>query len=70
MKKALKYRALASLCRQQAAYRPEDSSKLLVQAERCEHLAEAEIASHFKQCNATSSSDLRTRTLTRPNDTR
>lgn len=52
MKNAAEYRALASLCRQQAAYRPDQSWKLLGQAERWEHLADVEIAAHFKECNA------------------
>jgi hypothetical protein len=62
MKNASHYRALASLCRQQAAYNPAHSWHLLGQAERWEHLAEQELASHFKECNATSASD--------PTDTR
>jgi hypothetical protein len=53
MKNASHYRALASLCRQQAAYRPDQSWQLLGQAERWEHLAEVEIAEHFTECNAT-----------------
>ncbi len=52
MKNASHYRALASLCRQSAAYNPDESWKLLGQAERWEHLAEQELASHFKECNA------------------
>jgi hypothetical protein len=51
MKNASRYRALASLCRQQAAYKPDQSWHLLGQAERWEHLAEAELADHFKECN-------------------
>lgn len=46
-----RYRALASLCRQQAAYRPLQSWDLLGQAERFEHLAEAELKTHFRACN-------------------
>src|ERR1700712_1945685 len=52
MKNAAQYRALASLCRQTAAYNPDKSWHLLGQAERWEHLAEAELASHFQECNA------------------
>jgi hypothetical protein len=52
MKNAARYRALASLCRQQAAYNPDKSWRLLGQAEQWEHLAEAELVSHFKECNA------------------
>jgi hypothetical protein len=59
MKNASHYRAVASLRRQQAAYRPDQSWQLLGQAERWEYLAEAEIADHFKECNAsTDSSDI------------
>jgi hypothetical protein len=49
-----RYRALASLCRQQAAYRPLQSWDLLGQAERFEHLAEAELKAHFDACNSSS----------------
>jgi hypothetical protein len=45
---ASRYRAVASLCRQQAAYRPDQSWQLLSQAERWEHLAEAELCKPFK----------------------
>jgi hypothetical protein len=51
MKNVAEYRALASLCRQTAAYNPDKSWHLLGQAERWEHLAEQELASHFKECN-------------------
>jgi hypothetical protein len=51
MKNAAQYRALASLARQTAAYNPDRSWQLLGQAERWEHLAEAELASHFKDSN-------------------
>jgi hypothetical protein len=52
MENVRRYRALASLCRQQAAYRPLQSWELLGQAERFEHLAEVELKSHFDACNA------------------
>ena len=55
MKNASQYRAMASLCRQQAAYNPEKSWQLLGQAERWEHLAEAAISDHFEECNDTGS---------------
>jgi hypothetical protein len=58
MKNILSYRAMASLCRQQAVFHPEDSWKWLGQAERWEHLVDAEIASHFEECNISGSSDL------------
>ena len=49
MKNASHYRALASLYRQQAAYNPAKKWHLLGQAERWEHLAAAELASHFEE---------------------
>ena len=52
MKNAAQYRALASLCRQTAAYHPDKSWQLLGQAERWEHLAEEALASQFQECNA------------------
>jgi hypothetical protein len=50
-------RAMASLCRQSAAYHPDRSWKLLAEAEYWEHLANAALLEHFKEC-ATSSNDL------------
>lgn len=58
MKKILSCRAMGSLCRQQAVFHPEDSWKWLGEAERWEHLAHAEIASHFRECNTSGSSNL------------
>jgi hypothetical protein len=46
-----RYRAIALLCRQQAVFHPDDSWKWLGRAERWEHLAENQIAIHFKECN-------------------
>jgi hypothetical protein len=46
------YRALASLCRQAAAYNVDKSWHLLGQAERWEHLAEQELASYLKEGKA------------------
>lgn len=57
MENVRRYRALASLCRQQAAYRPWQSWELLGQAERFEHLAEVELKSHFDACNAQRTDD-------------
>jgi hypothetical protein len=57
MEKVRRYRAMGSLCRQSAVLNPLNSWKLLGDAERWEHLAEAEIAFRFKECNTTSSSD-------------
>jgi hypothetical protein len=52
MKSASHYCLLASLCRQQAAYRPAQSWQLLSQAERWEHLAEAAFSDDFKDRNS------------------
>jgi hypothetical protein len=57
MENVRRYRALASLCRQQAAYRPWQSWDLLGQAEHFEHLAEVELKSHFDECNAKGADD-------------
>ncbi len=57
------YRAVALLCRQQAALRPEANWQWLAEAERYEHLADAEIAVYFKECNGVSNS---TPSLRRP----
>jgi hypothetical protein len=51
MKDIVRYRALGSLCRQHAAYNPNESWKLLAQAEHWEHLAQVEMAFHFEECN-------------------
>ena len=55
MYKVRRFRAMGSLCRQQAAYNPAQSWKLLAEAEYWEHLAEAELSSHFEECNPTES---------------
>jgi hypothetical protein len=55
MKNVTRYRALGSLCRQHAAYNPNQSWKLLAQAEHWEYLAEREASSHFEECNADNS---------------
>ena len=53
MKNVRSYRAMAMLCRQQAVFHPEKSWQYLGDAERWEHLAEAEISALFEQCNTT-----------------
>jgi hypothetical protein len=53
MNKVRRLRAMGSLCRQQAAYNPDQSWKLLAEAAYWEHLAEAEVSFHFKECNPT-----------------
>ena len=49
------YRAMATLYRQFAVFDPAHSWKYLIEAQKWEHLAEEEIASHFKECNTTES---------------
>jgi hypothetical protein len=49
------YRAMGSLLRQFAVFDPVHGSKYLIDAQRWEHLAEAEITSHFEECNTTGS---------------
>ena len=52
MKELVHCRAMESLYRQGAALHPEDSWKLLAEAEKWHHRALDEIASHFEECNA------------------
>ncbi len=52
MKSVQRYRAMASICRQRAVFDPQHSWKHLGDAERWEHLAHAEIADRFEECNA------------------
>ena len=49
-------RAMGSLFRQFAVFDPVHSWKYLIEAQKWERLAEAEIASHFKECNNTAES--------------
>ena len=49
-----RYRAIASLYRQTAAFRPLQSWSLLGQAERWEHLALAELEAYFIACKGPS----------------
>jgi len=51
MKELVHCRAMESLYRQGAALHPEDSWKLLAEAEKWHHRALDQIASHFEECN-------------------
>ena len=53
MKELVHCRAMESLYRQGAALHPEDSWKLLAEAEKWHHKALDQIASHFEECNGT-----------------
>jgi hypothetical protein len=69
-KNVSRYRALGSLCRQQAAYNPAQSWQLLARAEHWEHLAVVEMASHFEECNTNHASDqAKIRSVSDANDT-
>ena len=58
MESVQRLRAMGSLCRQHAAYRPDRAWNLLAEAEYWEYLADRALAFHFKECNATGSCDL------------
>lgn len=51
MENVRRYRAIASLYRQTAAFRPLQSWSLLRHAEEWEHLAVAELETYFNACN-------------------
>jgi hypothetical protein len=51
MRNVQTYRAMGLICRQRAVFDPEHSWKHLGDAEKWEHLAHAEIAAHFRDCN-------------------
>ena len=51
MENIKRYRSVALLCRQQAVLHPEVSWHWLAEAERYEHLADAEIDAYFKERN-------------------
>lgn len=55
--------AMASLCRQCAAYPPDGSWKLLAEAEHWEHMARGILLEHFRECTASSNE------LTQPQQT-
>jgi hypothetical protein len=51
MNNLVRYRAMESLCRQSAVFRPMESWRLLAEAEMWHHRVQEEIASHFIECN-------------------
>jgi hypothetical protein len=53
MNDLVRYRAMESLCRQSAVFRPLDSWRLLAEAEMWHHKEQEEIASRFIECNRT-----------------
>jgi hypothetical protein len=54
MEKVRRLRAMASLCRQSAAYHPDRKWKLLAEAEYWEHAASEVLRGHFAECTACS----------------
>lgn len=52
MENVRRYRAMASMCRQQAALDPENGWIWLARADRWESLVEVEIESHYQACNS------------------
>jgi hypothetical protein len=54
MNDLVRYRAMESLCRQNAVFRPLDSWRLLAEAEMWHHKAQEEIASLFVESNGAS----------------
>jgi hypothetical protein len=52
MRDVRSYRAMGSLCRQRAVFDPDNSRKWLSEAERWEHMANAEIDARYQECNS------------------
>jgi hypothetical protein len=48
MNNLVRYRAMESLCRQKAVFRPHDSWRLLAEAEMWHHKAQEEMASRLR----------------------
>ena len=57
MEKVRRLRAMASLCRQSAAYHPDRSWNLLAEAEYWDHLANGELLELYKECTGSSIQD-------------
>jgi hypothetical protein len=53
MNDLVRYRAMESLCRQSAVFRPLESWRLLAEAEMWHHRAQEEITSRFIECTRT-----------------
>jgi hypothetical protein len=53
MNDLVRYRAMESLCRQSAVFRPLESWRLLAEAEMWHHKAQDEITLRFVECNRT-----------------
>jgi hypothetical protein len=66
MNDLVRYRAMESLCRQSAVFRPLESWRLLAEAEMWHHKAQQEIASHFMECNVSLQAGASIETVTFP----
>jgi len=66
MNDLVRYRAMESLCRQSAVFRPLESWRLLAEAEMWHHKAQEEIASRFVECNVSLHAGSPTETVTFP----
>jgi hypothetical protein len=66
MNELVRYRAMESLCRQSAVFRPLESWRLLAEAEMWHHKAQQEIASRFMECNVSLQADVPVETVAFP----
>jgi hypothetical protein len=66
MNDLVRYRAMESLCRQSAVFRPLESWRLLAEAEMWHHKAQEEIASRFMECNVSLQAGSPVETVTFP----
>ena len=65
MNDLVRYRAMESLCRQSAVFRPLESWRLLAEAEMWHHKAQEEIALRFIECSRTPPAGAVVRTASR-----
>ncbi|UVO33591.1 hypothetical protein [Bradyrhizobium arachidis] len=68
METASRMRAMASLCRQNAAYHPDRSWELLAEAEYWEHMESAALLEHFKECMGSSNELIQPQQTANSND--
>jgi hypothetical protein len=70
MNDLVRYRAMESLCRQSAVFRPLESWRLLAEAEMWHHKAQEEIAARFLECNVSlqAAAPIETATFPRANE--
>jgi hypothetical protein len=61
-------RAMASLCRQTAAYRPDAGWRLLAEAEYWDHLADGMLLTQTSECSSVSYSMMRSQRMASAND--